>query len=124
MYIAVDFDGTIVKHEYPRIGEELPGAFDTLKELQKTNSLILHTMRSGPELKDAVKYCEERGVTFFGVNENPTQHTWTGSPKIYAHIYIDDAALGCPLVLPAGGERPYVDWLEVRRLMSKAGEAS
>ncbi len=25
--IAIDFDGTLVEHEYPRIGPEVPGAF-------------------------------------------------------------------------------------------------
>lgn len=33
--IAVDFDGTIVEHEYPAIGKEKLFAFITLKELQK-----------------------------------------------------------------------------------------
>lgn len=34
MTIAVDFDGTIVEHRYPRIGREIPFATDTLKLLQ------------------------------------------------------------------------------------------
>ena len=34
MKIAVDFDGTIVDHRYPEIGEEMLFAFDTLKALQ------------------------------------------------------------------------------------------
>ena len=29
MIIAVDFDGTIVEHRYPRIDEEIPFAIDT-----------------------------------------------------------------------------------------------
>ena len=33
--IAVDFDGTIVEHEYPEIGKEKLFAFQTLKELEK-----------------------------------------------------------------------------------------
>jgi hypothetical protein len=33
--IAVDFDGTIVDHEYPAIGKEKLFAFQTLKELEK-----------------------------------------------------------------------------------------
>ncbi len=32
--IAVDFDGTIVEHEWPRIGPPMPGAFETLRDLQ------------------------------------------------------------------------------------------
>lgn len=33
MVIAVDFDGTIVEHRYPEIGEEVPFATETLKAL-------------------------------------------------------------------------------------------
>ena len=33
MVIAVDFDGTIVEHRYPNIGEEKPFAIETLKML-------------------------------------------------------------------------------------------
>ena len=33
MVIAVDFDGTIVEHEYPKIGREIPFATDTLRAL-------------------------------------------------------------------------------------------
>ena len=29
--IAVDFDGTIVRHDYPRIGSEAPNAFKVLR---------------------------------------------------------------------------------------------
>ena len=32
MTIAVDFDGTIVEHRYPRIGREIPFATDTLNK--------------------------------------------------------------------------------------------
>ena len=34
MIIAVDFDGTIVEHKYPKIGKEIPFAVETLKRLQ------------------------------------------------------------------------------------------
>ena len=33
MTIAIDFDGTIVEHKYPKIGDEIPFATDTLKML-------------------------------------------------------------------------------------------
>ena len=39
--VAVDFDGTIVTHEYPKIGKEIPFAIDTLKRLQKDFQTIL-----------------------------------------------------------------------------------
>lgn len=34
MIIAVDFDGTIVTHAYPKIGKEISGAISTLKRIQ------------------------------------------------------------------------------------------
>lgn len=43
MTIAVDFDGTIVEHRYPKIGEEIPFATETLKILaQERHKLILY----------------------------------------------------------------------------------
>lgn len=113
--IAVDFDGTIVDHQYPEVGGPVPGAIKWLREFQMSGaSLILWTMRSGEELDTAVDYCRACGVTFWGVNRNPGQHMWTDSPKAYAHAYIDDAAFGCPLrENPRSGGRPWVDWDQV-----------
>jgi len=55
--IAVDFDGTIVEHEYPAIGKEKLFAFQTLKELEKKGALlILWTFRTGKELEEAVDF--------------------------------------------------------------------
>ncbi len=69
-------------------------------------------MRSEERLIQAVEYLEENGIELYAVNENPTQHHWTKSPKIFCNLYIDDAALGCPLILPERA-RPYVDWGQV-----------
>lgn len=116
MYISVDFDGTVVKHRYPAIGPEVPLAISTLKMwVREGRKLILNTMRSGMELDDAVAFLIKKGVTLYGVNRNPTQDQWTSSPKVYAHVYVDDAAYGCPLVHPEG-ERPYVDWSKIKLL--------
>ena len=111
MYIAVDFDGTCVTHDYPRIGKEI-GATEVLKRLVEAgHKLILNTMRSDKELQDAVNWFKKNGIELYGVNENPTQKRWTNSPKVYAHMYIDDAALGCPLInAPELSNRPFVDW--------------
>lgn len=117
--IAVDFDGTCVLHEYPRVGADVPYAVETLQELTKQgNKLILFTMRSGPTLDDAVAWFKKHEIPLAGVNTNPDQKRWTNSPKAYAHLYIDDAALGCPLVYEdMVSRRPYVDWLKVRELL-------
>lgn len=108
--ICVDFDGTLSIHEYPNIGKEVPLAIETCKKLQKLGyKLILYTMRDGKELEEAIAWCKERGLEFWDHNNNPQQHTWTQSRKVYAILYIDDAAYGCPLIYPEDS-RPYVDW--------------
>lgn len=115
--IAIDFDGTLAIHEYPKIGEELEGAIDTCKQLQRLgHKLILYTMRSGVELQQALDWCKERGLEFWGINENPNQKSWTQSPKVYAHLYIDDAALGTPLKYYKE-HRPSVDWTKVKQYL-------
>ena len=106
--ICIDFDGTIVKHAYPAIGEDIPYAIEVITWLQEQgHRLILWTMRDGDALEQAVKYLEDRSITLYGVNENPSQH-WTSSPKAYAEIYIDDRGLGQPLTNKNG--EIYVDW--------------
>ena len=111
--IAVDFDGTCVEHEFPKMGKDTPAVVETLLWLQsKGVKIILWTMRSGDFLTAAQYWFQERGIHLYGVNSNPTQQTWTLSPKAYAHMYIDDAALGCPLAINGG--RAYVHWPKVR----------
>lgn len=113
MKIAIDFDGTCVTHEYPRVGREI-GAEEVLRELvEEGHQLILFTMRHGQGLQDAVDWCADNMIKLHGVQSDPDQKRWTDSPKAYAQLYIDDAALGCPL-LDNGVERPFVDWVEVR----------
>jgi len=112
--IAVDFDGTVVDHRFPKVGADAPNAVSVLKSLhERGHKLILWTMRSGQPLGDAVTWFAERGIPLFGVNENPEQQTWTSSPKAYAQLYVDDAACGAPLIHPAAFNRPCVDWVAV-----------
>lgn len=101
MIIAIDFDGTCVTHEYPNIGKQI-GASRVIQQLVDAgHDIILYTMRSGKELADAEEWFYnnifKEGWELYGVNNNPKQITWTTSPKVYAQLYIDDAALGCPL---------------------------
>ena len=97
MTIAVDFDGTIVEHEYPKIGKEKLFAIDTLKQLQQEgNRLILWTSREGELLDEAVAFCHERGLDFYAVNANQPDDALFGrhSTKVMADVYIDDHNLG------------------------------
>lgn len=111
--IAVDFDGTIVEHRYPEIGEERPFATETLRMLIKDHHrLILWSVREGKLLQDAVDWCHERGVDFWAVNrdypeeeENKNNHF---SRKIKADYFIDDRNIGG---LP--------DWGQIYRMITE-----
>lgn len=99
MVIAIDFDGTIVEHKYPKIGEEIPFAIDTLKELiNDGHRLILWTVREGILLEDAVNWCRDRGIEFYAVNKDyPEEEKHKNnhfSRKIKADMFIDDRNFG------------------------------
>lgn len=125
MIIAVDFDGTCVTHEYPKVGRDV-GAVPVLKKLvEKGHKIMLWTMRGNKPfegidtLQDAVNWFKDNNIPLWGINENLDQKAsgWTNSNKQYANIYIDDTALGCPLVtIP--NERPYVDWVQVEHMLT------
>lgn len=116
MIIAVDFDGTCVTHDYPEVGKDI-GAQAVLRKLANAgHQLILWTMRSGEHLQAAVAWFQVNDIPLYGVNENPTQKTWTQSPKAYAQLYIDDAALGIPLIRQ-NTKRLFVNWPAVEEML-------
>lgn len=98
MTIAVDFDGTIVEHRYPKIGEEIPFATETLKILaQERHKLILWTVREGELLEEAIEWCRQRGVFFYSVNKDypEEEKSHNGfSRKLKADLFIDDRNMG------------------------------
>ena len=128
MDIVIDFDGTCVTHEYPKVGSSVPHCVRVLKKLvHYGHNLILFTMRSdnGVEtglfetgLSDAVKWFADNNIPLYGIQVNPNQENWTTSPKAHGQIYIDDRALGCPLEYSKDGSRPYVDWLQVEYILT------
>ena len=126
MIIAVDFDGTIVEHRYPDIGEEVPFATDTLRMLiQEHHRLILWSVREGQLLEDAVNWCKERGVEFYAINkdypEEMVEYNNHFSRKIKADIFIDDRNLGG---LPDWGQIYHMihDHVTYRDLLRDAGQ--
>ena len=121
MIYAIDFDGTLVKSQYPYIGEEqklstlmldntgvgkfIP-ATEFCKELQRRgHKLILWTCREGKFLQEALRWCLYRGLIFDAVNDDLPQvkqcfpeelKSWEGSKrarKVHADVYIDDKAV-------------------------------
>ena len=116
--VAVDFDGTMVFHHYPYIGNENKPCVEVLKKWSDNGiGIILDTMRSGKDLEEAVNWCKENNIELYGVGKEPHQEEWTDSNKCYAVFSVDDRNLGVPLRFEEG-ERPAVDWLEIDRLYS------
>ena len=138
MEICIDFDGTCVSHEFPKIGKDI-GAIPVLRKISDAgHNIILFTMRSdiekvssneyninkkpGNYLTDAVNWFKENNIKLYGINVNPSQTSWTKSPKAYAQLYIDDAALGCPLIYnPEISNRPFVNWIKVEEMLQSIG---
>ena len=119
--IAVDFDGTVVTHAYPYVGEDA-GAVPVLRELVDNGcKLILYTMRSDKLLEAAVAWFRDRQLPLSAGNSNPEQAHWTASPKVHADLYIDDAALGCPVRFIDGIRHPVADWGRIRELLVREG---
>ena len=137
MIIGIDFDGSVVTHEFPKVGKDI-GAEPVLKKLiENGHKLILFTMRSNKEdvhadnhfihkeagqyLTDAVNWFKQRNIPLYGINTNPTQHTWTTSPKAYCELFIDDANICAPLTYKTfihgqgfvHSERPFLDWKKI-----------
>ncbi len=113
MTIAVDFDGTIVEHEYPAIGREIPFATETLRMLiNDRHQLILWSVREGELLQEAIDWCHERGVDFYAINrdfpEEDVEKNIHFSRKLKVDLFIDDRNVGG---LP--------DWGTIYRMISE-----
>jgi hypothetical protein len=139
MEINIDFDGTVLSHEFPLLGNDI-GSVPVLKRLVANgHRLILFTMRSdrnvakpvldpaiqnvtGRFLTDAIRWFANNDIPLYGIQKNPTQHSWTTSPKSYAQLMIDDSALGCPLKMDLlVSKRPFVDWVVVEKWLEDNG---
>ena len=113
--IVLDFDGTVVEHAYPSIGKDLPYVVETLKKwtTELNVKIILSTMRSGQLLDDAVEWFKERQIPLYSIQEHPTQHEWTKSPKCHGDFCIDDRNVGTPLTIDSRGI-PCIDWTKLK----------
>jgi hypothetical protein len=104
------------------------------KLVEAGHKLILFTMRSdlskvnsndkeihavpGQYLTAALSWFKRNDIPLYGVQTNPTQSKWTSSNKCYAHLYIDDAGLGIPLLTnKLLSDRPFVNWVKVEELL-------
>lgn len=97
MIIAIDFDGTVVKNDWPNIGKLRLFAVPVLKWLNKHHYLILYTCREGMLLREAEEFLWTKGIGFRYVNVNlgkRIREYGNDCRKISADLYIDDRAVG------------------------------
>jgi len=133
--ITVDSDGTCFTHEFPLIGKNI-GAEFVLKALTDNGHLLIsNTMRCDHEfvpnsldpditnikglfLTEALDWYAQHNIPLYGIQENPTQHSWTSSKKPYSVYDIDDINIGCPLLFVSQlSSRKFVDWVETSLLL-------
>lgn len=108
LIIACDFDGTLVRDRNPEIGPATEGSYWIHRCQREAGArVILWTARGGEMLAQAVEWCQAHQIGLYGINANPLRNH--GSPKVLADVFVDDRALGTPLVQEPG-HRPYVDW--------------
>lgn len=126
MIIAVDFDGVLVRENYPEIGRDLGarywlGALNTLGV-----ELVLWTCRTGDAFKEMEAWLGSNYADVFtGINTKPVSAPFESDPrKIFAHVYVDDRALGAPMKNdPRTDDPPYFDWDKAGPMMIKMAEA-
>ena len=121
MDIYLDFDGTVVEHSYPGIGEYNLGATEVIKKLKKAgHTLILNTARVEFEngtFELAIDYLNQiMRETLFSIQNStkskisPCKWDWELFSDRQA-IYIDDISEGIPLRLNVKlSEGNMVDW--------------
>ena len=102
--IAVDFDGTLSRADWPCAGDPNWPLIEYLKARQREGSkLILWTCRSGEALERAISWCrDEIHLTFDAVNDNVPEvvaRYGNNSRKISCDLYIDDQACEPELLL-------------------------
>jgi len=107
--IAIDFDGTVVEHDFPNIGNLMPDAKRVINKWHDLGYYILiWTCRNNFEpdhhtdpdwvnapIGQVVKFLKGMDVRFHGVNQQqPGLGFYLESRKIFANVYIDDRNMG------------------------------
>ena len=98
MIIAVDFDNTLFKTNFPNIGEPILPVIEFCKARQQGGDIIiLWTCRRDDDLLDATRACQRHGLEFDYVNCNEPNHLAAfknnDCRKIFADVYIDDKSI-------------------------------
>src|ERR1017187_5307235 len=103
--VSIDFDGTIVDHEYPHIGALKPGAKEALEALRhygfwiiisscRTSGMYPEVFSHTPGQPVAERQCVLDMIKFLDDNGIPYDQIDDGSVgKVMADFYVDDKAV-------------------------------
>ena len=131
MTIYLDFDGTVVEHQYPALGAENPHAFRVIRTLQdKGHSIILNTYRADlndGSLEEALAFLNDSAHGLDTISKSTAKKIHPGPFDLteslrFEKLYIDDIAEGIPLIpnlMVANGFM--VDWLAVEDALIQVG---
>ena len=119
--IEVDWDYTLTKCSSWEDGtmEINYEAFDIMKRWTKDYNVgwILNSMRHDEILKEPLEILEKEGVKLYNLRKHPKQDNDEVS-KTFAVFTVDDRCVGIPVKWFDGCNRPYVDWVEVDKIMT------
>jgi len=128
MNVLLDFDGTLVEFEFPKIGREVPHAMRVVKRLKDAgHKIILNTMRCeffDGTLEKAVIWFNSHhdwDMTLEGVTTQKVHPFWKPE-KEYTDLYglcIDDSAAQMPLIPAVMTAGKMVDWLAVEKILEE-----
>ena len=131
MTIYLDFDGTVVEHQYPAIGAENPYAIRVIRALQNIgHAIILNTYRADlndGRLEEALAFLNDSAHGLDTISKSTAKKIHPGPFDLteslrFDKLYIDDIAEGIPLIpnrIIANGFM--VDWLAVEHALIQVG---
>ena len=123
--IEVDWDYTLTKCSHWETGEMVlnDDAFEVMRRWAEDYNVgwILNSMRHDELLKEPLITLEKEGIKVYGLRKNPRQLDDDNNKEVtksFAVFSIDDRGVNIPVKWLEGCNRPYVDWIEVDRIMS------
>lgn len=114
--IAIDLDSTIWDVEHPTFGTPFPNAIKTINHMIDAGyEVIIWSSRGGENLSYAIRTLEQLHGLKPGIKFNAHSNYFLSrypvqSPKVGAHVYIDDKAYGSPFF---GDKEP--NWFEIEK---------
>jgi hypothetical protein len=105
--IYLDFDGTVVEHQYPALGAENPHAIRVIRALQdKGHTIILNTYRADlndGSLEEALAFLSDPAHGLDSISRSSAKKIHPGPFDLteslrFDKLYIDDIAEGIPLI--------------------------